>query len=381
MATTGVEFDRLDMVLDGRRYGTDASSHERFLQTLPEEFLQIGLTLRSRSQLLDMIIVENKDTVFKAYAHDLALLQQFLQEFQAWVKSGIFATIVAKTRNQNESEEKAQELWRTIEEEFPQVENVVLMDVPASRAAKDTPILLEELKQEFSFGVERVLRLIVLWLDELVHNDLVGLVEWCGLDVGYYHYFQHEYNEKLLDEQKSSKTRSDAQGRIERVETHRKTLRIRTAKARHVHHIVRGKSWALDEYPQKVPERIAAFLDKTPEWLVPLVHIVEGQITMEEIGTLRSETGIMERTREAVYKYSPGVHIAHFNFVGWSASDLAGETTRHYRYQPMYRPQKKRKRVPDDLYLLFGLVGVLALFGFALFGVAKAIEGIILLFQ
>ena len=66
------------------------------------------------------------------------------------------------------------------------------------------------------------------------------------------------------------------------------------------------------------------FLNAVPVWLRTCLQIVDGQMTMEEVLRRKTSEGtVIESEVRAVYRYCPGVLLAPFNLIGWSADDLA----------------------------------------------------------
>lgn len=336
MSAVGIPSDRIAVELNGRRYGLDEPMEEKFLQAVPGSFQELGTAIRKQSALLAVQPGPglDKQAVFDAYAADLALLERQMHDFECCVKQAIRCSIITRQHAEEATAEAAVEkTWQVLTAEIPPLGKVPLIQLPYTRAAKPPDALLRELQEEFGDAVQRVLKLFSFWCHRLVEKELVGLVEWADLDVCRYHYFRHERTEAVLSEQRRV-DRTVERNSLWGPRTEERTIRERTVRSelfheRRVHHIVSARLHALDDYRGPVPNRVRAFLDAAPAWLRPLLQVVEGQMTMEEIlRQKKSEATGVETQVTAVYKYCPGVLLAPFNLIGWSADELAEPTRR-----------------------------------------------------
>ncbi len=365
--------DRIDVELHGRRYGVESDelpANQRFTQDLPEVFRELAVQLRQQSKLLDLDagLEPAKPAIFAAYAEDLTLLKRYLEEFEACVKNAIRCSIKGSPTSSIDVDDKVKKTWAELRKQIPPLGRAPLLELPASRAAKPAPQLLLELQTEFGFGVERVLRLMTYWMQLLVEQEFVGLVEWTDLDVAKYHYFRHDHTEQTLRDDSKTEHEFDPSQPIgeqnrERT-TRRRVIRTSRFRERHVHHIVAAQLHRLLDYPQPVPPRIREFLESVPSWLRPKLQIVEGQITMEE--QIRRQVGESVRVETEIiseYKYSPGVLLGYFNLLGWSATDLRQEGTSFFRGQTasgVARRQHRQRMLRESALWIIGVLAVIS---------------------
>jgi len=315
--------DRIGVKFDGRWYGDTAFLNEVFEQPLPPVFIPIAEEIQSQSQLLKLDGVREKEDIFAAYRVDLALLNKYMSEFEHAVRQAVRCSII--TWNQDDL--PLDEQWAGLKEQIPPIGNAALLALSSTRAAKPVPELLEELKQEFNWGVRHLMKRMAFWLQLLVEEEFVGLIEWAGDDACAYHYFLYERQERVLAQEKRREVSQDPSKpfgqRITTEEIEERTVQRRQFEERHVHHIVNIHVWELPEFPEMVPERVRVFLDVMPEWLQPHVRIVSGDITMVE--QLRKETSTVTTREEevvSVWKRSPALVLGSFVLLGWSADDL-----------------------------------------------------------
>lgn len=335
--------------LNGRKFGVSTLVvGEKFAQEVPDvgAFRELAAGLRQRSALLGITTASEvliKDEIYDAYARDLTLLKSAIADCDECVRAAVRASVITGG-DKRTAEERAVKTWEFLQGAIPPVGATQLIRLSHIRAAKPAPELLDALKEDFGFAVERVMKHLAGWLQVLVEEELVGLVEWTAdLDVCRYHFFRHEVTERVLGRERREEHVFDPAKRLgerneRRVVEERRILREQF-RERHVHHIVRAKLHRLGEYPEPVPAHVAEFLDAVPDLFRQHLHIVDGTITMEEV--LRRRIGASEEVEVEVietYKYSPGVIFGPFNLIGWSADDLRGKIV-------LYRDQREARAV------------------------------------
>ena len=328
MSGVSIPSDRIEVELEGRQYGTHGAVEGKFLQAVPWSFQEFAAGIRQQSALLALAASPEleKQAIFDAYAKDLAVLERYVSEFEACAKQAIRSSIA--DRRDTTDHEHVEKTWQQLKDEIPPLGRTPLLQLPYTRAAKEAETLLAELKAEFEDAVQRVLQLFTFWFHRLVERELVGLVEWAALDVCRFHYFRHERTDTVLDE-RTRVEKTVERTRLMGQRTEERTIRERLVRRelfreRHVHHIVNAKLYRLDEYPERVPARVREFLNAVPVWLRTCLQIVDGQMTMEEVLRRKTSEGtVIESEVRAVYRYCPGVLLAPFNLIGWSADDLA----------------------------------------------------------
>lgn len=320
--------DRVLMDVGGRRFAA-ATPEERFTQPIPnvELFRELAASIRQGSALLTLREDELaiKSPVYAAYARDLALLRRYHAEFQDCVRSSVRCSISGVAPGRERAWEEA---WQLLATQIPSAGDVQPLRLPHTLAAKSIPELVADLQAEMHEGVERTLKPLADWLQLMAESELIGLVEWSGVDVCCYSYFRHEFTAAVTRGKKREEiTRDDSQPLGSRT-TYRilqdRTIVTRQVQERHVHHVVDARVHKVVDFPHPVPPYVALFLDSVPPSIEPHLSIVEGTITMEE----RHRRLIAEGTRTetevlSVYKGSPGVLFGPFNLIGWSSDDLA----------------------------------------------------------
>lgn len=341
-ATKAIPSDQIEATLEGRMFGMGSVGNETYQQETPEALRVLAIQLKEQSQLLSLAANREleKRRVYDAYKHDLQLLRERVTGFENCVKEATRASIVAtKEVTWDQARSQTKKLWEQLKGEIPSVGRQPLLLLDHQLAAQPAADILSTLQKRFEQGVDKVLLLVTCWLHLLVEHELVGLVEWTDYDVARYHYFVHDQRQETLKEERRQTVDVDESQPLGQQTTYA-TVRDRTVRTqryleRHVHHIVDAAVHDLETYPRRVPARVAEFLNTgVPDWLRPLLQIVSGEITTEEI--IRRKTNdqtAVESTIESVIKSSPAVTIGNFALVGWSSDDLCGGDAKFYQCQ------------------------------------------------
>jgi len=320
--------DRVFMEVGGRRFAT-VNPEERFTQPIPnvELFRELAAAIRQDSKILALVAddLETKSPIYAAYAQDLALLQRYHVEFQDCVRSAVRCSISGVAP---ENAHAWKEAWQLLAQQVPPAETVQPLRLPHVMAAKPIHELVADLQSEMHQGIERTLKPLADWLQLMAETELIGLIEWAGVDVCCYSYFRHEFTSTVQRGKRREEVTADDSQPLGSKTTYRilqdRTITTRQVAERHVHHVVNARVHKVADFPHPVPSHVAMFLDSVPASLEPHFSIVEGTITMEE----RHRRLIAEGTRTetevlSVYKVSPGVLFGPFNLIGWSSDDLA----------------------------------------------------------
>lgn len=191
------------------------------------------------------------------------------------------------------------------------------------------------LRESLARFVEELFR----FLEHLVDQHLVGLVEWPGPNACRYHFFK----EVIIQE--SGPAKIDAldtfhgkqvtrDGRT--TDMHRQ-LRI-TEKgshhhrhARHEHHVMDAFYTTIRNSRVVVPLNVQALIDNIPCWLYPFVRVIDGQIIRERIIEQDYRQEAWQQVRladEPVFGCEPAVIIGPFVLAGWGPREIAAELAR-----------------------------------------------------
>jgi hypothetical protein len=337
IARTPAPSTRVPVSIDRRLYGVGGEADHKFNNEVPGVFQDLVVDLRQRSELLQLQNDANRTTIYAAYAFDLALLHSRVAEFESCARNAVRCSMLGDESVTNPGE-SSQAKWVAIRDQIPRIRRTALLELDHVHAALSEAELIAWLKEEFGRGVDRMVRLFSVWLQLLVEQSYVGLVEWTALDVARYHYFRRDRTKEVIG--KTARTQESFDESRPFGERHQgkrideSTVLTTDKLERHVHHIVEARPHTPRDYPKAVPPRVAEFLQSVPSWLMPMLHIVDGQITMEEV--VRSVVGQSIGTEVEVissWQYSPTVAFGPFSLIGWSGADLEKEGAVFYRGQ------------------------------------------------
>jgi hypothetical protein len=314
--------NNVSMVLDGRRYGQKNSPTQLFEQPLPPGFQPIAQEMWNKSALLKLTETADKKQIFTAYKADLQLLQKYLNDFEHMVQAAIRQSIVCSKGNELNAEKQ----WEQFRDQLPVMGKDPLLKLSSDRAAQAPHQLQLELREEIEQGVIRVVTRMAFWLQLLVDNEFVGLVTWTAPDVCNYHYFFREKEQKTVDVKENTvRQRSDSNvpGQLmQATQTVDITLQRRDLRERHTHHIVNVSKSSIADSVEHVPHRVAAFLADVPDWLIPHLHIVTGEMTMEEIHQKELGNETVTHRTTSTWKYDPAITFGRFAMIGYTGEEV-----------------------------------------------------------
>lgn len=376
--------DDLMLLLGGRHYGAFMDAADRLSQEVPDFLDPLVTDFRQSSKLLALNPTSNldHDMIFDAYKADVLFLSGRQSDFEQMIKSAVAASMKYKDNRSQISyidgydehdrprrRTKAED-WDTIKAHMPRMENIPLIDLSAERASHPAGQLLAELKNEVEAGINRLLRRICFWLDELVDREYIGLVAFTGSTAGHYYYFRPFVTEEEINRKAQETVSEDPLrpfgSRITYKTVDKRTYRVTESLERHDHHIVRAKIEVLEDFQQLIPSRILEnLLNKTPGWLRSHLRVVSGEITKEEIR--RRIVREHEETLEivSVWKGSPAITIGPYALAGWSSDDIARDSSNYWRGRRVSTKETRRRRN-----------GIIAKISLILLIVASAVFGV-----
>lgn len=367
--STIISSNQVEATLGGCQFGTGFVDENVFTHDVPEALRVLAINLNEQSMLLALQPSNElqKRQVYDAYRNDLQLLENRISDFEDCVKLAVrCATLARRSESEEKAREEANRLWEEIKKEIPPIGKKPLLSLDHILAAKPAVEILETLKQRFEQSVSDTLRLFICWLQLLVDHEFVGLVEWSDLDVARYHYFVHDRRYEVVKEQAGHESvvdpSKDFGEQTTITEFRDQTIRTRRYLERHVHHIVDARIHDLIDYPAPVPARVRDFLEGIPQWLRPLLQIVSGDITTEEIirRKTRDETSV-ESEITSVWKGSPAVTLGNFALIGWNDDDVRDSCNGTYYACQKVRNEVMSKQVRQTTLMAVAMVTVISI--------------------
>ena len=225
----------------------------------------------------------------------------------------------------------------------------------------------EKLRSSLRQSVDRFVQDFFDSLDHLVDKEVCGLVEWTSQNTCCYHFFR----EVVIQDREETRTELGASY------LDRKTHGIRYQEAdevesgTHTHRLARHEYHTGDAFQTRIadtkvvlPPAVQELVAAIPDWLEPVVRIIDGTLVRALIIERDIETETWESRKpldRLVFKYEPGVVIDHIVLTGWGPREIDAELERRSAEQ---RAEQSRKRTTARPYWLAG-AGVLSFLSLA----------------
>ncbi len=212
----------------------------------------------------------------------------------------------------------------------------------AELTAEPPEVIRMRLNKSLRAITESFVRELFAALDRFVGGETVGLIDWFGEGVCKFHFF----SESVTQTNTWRRRVRGRERRGRRVGTrHVEVLQDVTDEtggvhlhrhARHEHHLMNAKAHAVGAQELAVPEAAAQLIEVIPEWLRPLVRIVEGDRIRERIieREVRKEKW-RKKHRETVrrlesvhYHIDPAVTLDCYVLTGWGECAIREEEER-----------------------------------------------------
>lgn len=323
--TPRLSTEGLNLILGGRTYGESKGDYydTRFKMDLPPKLREFGATIIAASQLCALSDNAEAQQIYDAYGHDFDMLTRY--------RDAVRTCIVAAIRGRApEGDKDSQEFLERLISEIQPIEHAPTLNLSAETLRLEPVQLLKQLKLQVQVDVDALVRTVALWLHTLVERDHVSVVERINPSAVRYHFFRMEEERANLGETMTV-TGNLIVGRTTTTE---KKTRVNVFNERRTHTVVGTEECSLRGYRNRVPPRIARFVDAIPSELRQFVSIIDGTVTHEEIYRKGVSSRVEVETR-SVYVPDPAVVLFDtwaLNGWGGSAAELATAT---YHGHPM----------------------------------------------
>lgn len=363
--------DVLSLITGKRAYGgMTLKTAQMYEQQIPDGFLPLAGELRDQVKLLKLPAGASRTDIYAAYQADIKLLNSRRKDLVAFIKSGVRASIIRTKERANEStyevDKDVEMQWGLVEQAIPPAGHAPLINFSADHAALNESELLDHLQVEANAAVDRLLKLVCLWFDTLVAKEFVGLVEFTSAEAARYHYFRPQVTKEVIAKGAGQSqtydptapygertTYTNSSGQVERT-TH--------SLERHQHDIVDARTHSVEDYPDRMPQRVCDFLNQTPDWLRKHLVVVSGTITMERVRRRVVHTEDVGEIVTSVWKGSPALALGPYAPLGWSSDDLARETAVFFN-EKLAGPVRRALRNKVLATIVACVLGVTALVG------------------
>lgn len=254
---------------------------------------------------------------------------------------------------------------------------VVPPDTALNFKSTGTAGLAERLLSALRERVQQFASEVIQSLQHLAKQQLVGRIEWAnGVDCRFT-FQQFALTQELLSAETRQRRIVDRRtGQRGRETLSSEVLQNTFSVLRHEHELINARQHELSQTVFPIPLPIQALVKTIPEWLRPLVRVVEGTQIKERIGEVdvttenwRSAPQVVDRV---LFHNDPALVLGSFVLSGWGQREIAVETERLLGEQAVHEQHvaAERRSQNSTLALIVGSGAlwssvVLAVVGFA----------------
>ena len=301
--------DPIALQLGGLHYGPQSDPFAASRQILvPKELDALTTALHGQSQLLALKAGCDSESIFNAYGFDLTLMHRYRGAFKATIEAAVLARA-------DERHVDAQAMLAEMAQQLGDIGHEPKLELGEEAARLEPNELLERLQKEFRSEVEDLKQGVVMWLHDLTQSNVVSVIQWHSPKAITYHFFRVTSDRKVG----SATVDPGMSLRGRWVKTTTRTD-VTITQERRDHTILNAKRHALDQYPNRVPARIALFINAIPPEVRPFVDIVDGTVSKERV--VRNVDNKVTEETHSVWKDDPTPAL----FGTWALAGWGGST-------------------------------------------------------
>lgn len=344
--------DRFTVTLRGREYPVAEGVKQQAVSNPSEKRRNAEIVDRLWSELpfpsLDAGC-DDRTQIVKAYTESIVHLQQRQREVERLfaLMCRINLQFRAGTGGRTHEDLRAEALQAKQQEMLRRGRFLPLLDdgtLTAELAAQAPELIRLRLNESLRAIADSFVREIFAALDRFVGGESVGLIDWFGEgeDVCKFHFF----SETVVQVEKRRRERRGRERRGRQVDDQNvEVLQDVTQQtdgvhvhlhARHEHHLMNAKSHAPGAQALVVPESATQLIDVIPDWLRPLVRIVEGDRIRERIierevrrdKWQKQNQETIRRVESVHYHIDPAVTFDCYVLTGWGERAIREEEER-----------------------------------------------------
>ena len=178
-------------------------------------------------------------------------------------------------------------------------------------------------------------------LNRLVDQEVAGRVTWTSQNTCCYYFFRdvviQESNTITKEVGRLHRSKHCPDGWEAAEDTNLCSVHVHRV-ARHEHHTTDAFHTTISDSGVVMPRAVREFVDRIPDWLAPIVRIIDGKIAREIIVERDSETEHWEQTTETrdipVFGNEPAVVIDEVVLTGWGPREIEKELSRREPLPP-----------------------------------------------
>ncbi len=307
----------------------------------------------------------DRQPLVETYIASLKQLDGFRQDVQTMVRCACLANLEFRQgRGKTHVGARDAVLAKKLDEMFSRaaahwlpMKNVL----DAKVVAQPVSVLRDQLRTALSEAAADFAKQFFELLARLVDRQLFGLVEWLPNHCCNYHFFK----QVVIQENEGASQRvagmriddfnprdPEAAGRI----IGRRTIHDIRGEGKHYHRFARHEHSVMNAGCTTirisrvvVPPQVVPLLERIPEWLYPLVQMIDGDIIRERI--IEQDTRVenwadVQVRDEPIFGWEPAVIIGPYVLTGWGPREVGQEQARRKTVEKTATAQTARRRAP-----------------------------------
>lgn len=202
-------------------------------------------------------------------------------------------------------------------EQISEVVHHMSLDLGDEALQQELNALTASLKRQIEEDIVSLTRNTALWLHVLTQSNFVSVIDWYGPHALRYHFFHmNSSKEEIAGTQVKHDPGINSVGRFV---TYSHDVAVEIFGERHTHTVVQAKTYRPEQYWNKVPARIARFVDEIPAEIKPFVTIIDGKVTQDRV-TRKLVSKQVETEERKVWVSDPAVAL----FDSWALNGWGG---------------------------------------------------------
>lgn len=367
--------------LNHSKPNTNANSEKPGLLPWPESQravlkAQLAEEIHSRLNIPPNDSNAAKEDVVNAYKTSMEKLKRMGDDVQKVIPPLCTANLVYRQVGPDVSMKAREE---ALTEAHREMVARTVINIPSPEIEIDANVLRLEpndlaafLKESIDWNVANFADAFFNAMDELVDETVAGLANWTSPSTVQYSFVRQIVEQNLVGEKTETR-------RSESVDSPRVVIETKTTSvsgtnthlfALHEHHVFDACKTTIENSAAVIPQAVQAYIEKVPDWLLPIHHIIDGKLGHKQVIEKKYRTDEWEESNSVdvfVYGRDPALVIGDVVLIGWDADDIRREETR--RKNITYAEQQAEARRRAGWYSsLWGLLSAaIALWSLYLF--------------
>ena len=331
---------------------------------------------------------QQRQSLVESYIESLKQIDRFREDVQAMIRLACHANLEFRQGTGPTHEQaanaaissKLDEMMSDAAADWLPTRNVL----DAKLVSQPVSVIQQQLQAALSEAVSVFVKQFFELLAKLVNKSMIGLIEWMPNHCCNYHFFKEvviQENEgpsrtvrELSEDEEPGEAWDPDTGRRpigwEKVEETRGKGRHIYRIARHEHSVMNAIQTSIRNSRVTIPPEVVPLVERMPEWLYPVVQIIDGDIIRERIieEDQKAENWADVVVRDVpIFGGEPAVIIGPYVLTGWGPREVGAEQAKrqaNYESGMMQRTAEVAQRRAPWFAASVAVLTLIALFFF-----------------